>query len=109
MHPQKEFLQNLKNVFRRLIIDGPNCVMASLQDQTCLLVMDAKKLRPAVIGGKTGEWCMSSEICGLAALMPDRDKTLDFQPMRNHTIIIPPNREEYKICSQTKFIPGLAI
>ena len=55
-HPQGEYLRGLRDVCRRLIIDGPNCVMGSLPDETCLLVMDHKKLRPATIGGKPGEW-----------------------------------------------------
>ncbi|MGQ9812111.1 MAG: glutamate synthase, partial [Dissulfurimicrobium sp.] len=85
-HPQGLFLKGLRNVCRRLIIDGPNCVMGSLSDETCLLVMDHKKLRPAVIGGRPGEWAMASEFCGLDAMIPERDRSLDFQPMREHTI-----------------------
>ncbi len=99
-HPQGEFLKGLRDVCRRLIIDGPNCVMASLPDETCLLVMDHKKLRPATIGGKPGEWAMASEMCGLDALIPDRDCSLDFQPMREYSVVIPPHRNEYKIWSQ---------
>lgn len=99
-HPQGEFLKGLRNVCRRLIIDGPNCIMASLQDESCMLVMDHKKLRPAIIGGKSGEWGMSSEICGLDALIPDRDRSLDLQPMRDSIVIVPPDRKEYKLWSQ---------
>jgi glutamate synthase domain-containing protein 1 len=99
-HPQGRFLRGLRDVCRRFIIDGPNCVMASLPDETCMLVMDQKKLRPAVIGGKAGEWAMASEMCGLDALIPDRDRSLDFQPMRENTVVVPPHRKEYKIWSQ---------
>lgn len=104
-HPQGDFLQGLRNACRRLIIDGPNAVMGSLPDETCLLVMDHKKLRPATIGGKPGEWAMASEMCGVDALIPDRDQSLDYQPMREHSIIVPPDRQEYVIWSQFDQFP----
>ncbi|MDA8162586.1 MAG: glutamate synthase [Desulfobacteraceae bacterium] len=99
-HPQGEFLMGLKTACRRLIIDGPNCVMGSLPDETTLLVMDHKKMRPGVIGGRPGEWAMSSEMCGLEAMIPERDRSADFQPMREHTVIVPPDRKEYKVWYQ---------
>lgn len=99
-HPQGQFLRGLRDACRRLIIDGPNCVMGTLPDETTILVMDSKKLRPATIGGKPGEWALASEMCGVDAMIPDRDKTLDFQPMRENTVVVPPDRKEYKIWSQ---------
>ena len=100
VHPQGDFLKGLRTVCRRLIIDGPNAVIGTLPDETCLLVMDHKKLRPATVGGKPGVWAMASEICGVDAMIPDRDRSLDFQPMREHTVIIPPDRKEMVIWSQ---------
>jgi len=100
LHPQGEFLKGLRNVCRRMIIDGPNCVIGSLPDETCFMVQDHKKLRPGTVGGKKGEWAMASEMCGVDAMIPDRDRSLDFQPMRENTIIIPPDRKEMKIWSQ---------
>ncbi len=99
-HPQGDFLKGLRNVCRRLIIDGPNAVIGTLPDETCLLVMDQKKLRPATVGGRPGSWAIASEICGVAALVPDRLPEFDFQPMREHTVIIPSDRKELSICSQ---------
>ncbi len=99
-HPQGEFLKDLRTVCRRLIIDGPNAVIATMPDETCMLVMDQKKMRPATIGGRPGSWAIASEMCGVAALVPDRDPSLDFQPMREHTVIIPPDRKEYTTWSQ---------
>lgn len=104
-HPQGEFLVGLRNVCRRLIIDGPNCVMGTLPDETCLLLMDAKKLRPSAIGGKPGAWAMASEMCGVDAMIPDRDSSLDFMPMREHTVVVPPDRQEYEIWSQFDQFP----
>jgi len=105
VHPQGEFLRGLRNVCRRLIIDGPNAVIGTLSDETTILVMDAKKLRPATVGGKPGEWAIASEMCGVDAMIPDRDRSKDFQPMREHTIIIPPDRQELEIWSQFDQFP----
>ena len=99
-HPQGAFLIGLRNVCRRLIIDGPNAVIGTLPDETCMLVMDQKKLRPATVGGRAGVWAIASEMCGVNAMVPDRDPSLDFQPMREHTIIVPPDRKELTIWSQ---------
>lgn len=99
-HPQGDFLIGLRNVCRRLIIDGPNAVIGTLPDETCMLVMDQKKLRPATVGGRPGVWAIASEMCGVNAMVPDRDPALDFQPMREHTIIVPPDRKELTIWSQ---------
>lgn len=104
-HPQGAFLKGLRDVCRRMIIDGPNCVMGSLPDETTIMVMDTKKMRPATIGGKPGEWALASEICGVDAMIPDRDKSLDFQPMRENTVIVSPDRQEYTIWSQFDQLP----
>ncbi len=104
-HPQGEFLAGLRQVCKRLIIDGPNAVIGTLPDETSLLVMDQKKLRPAMVGGRDGVWGIASEMCGVQALIPDRDPSLDFQPMREHTVIIPPHRKELEIWSQYDAFP----
>jgi hypothetical protein len=100
-HPNAGFLKQLKNACRRLIIDGPNCVIGSLPDHSIFMVQDRKKLRPGVVGGRTGRWAFASEICGLDAAIPDRDKSKDFQPMHLDTAIVGPDRQEIAICSQT--------
>jgi glutamate synthase domain-containing protein 1 len=104
-HPQGDFLQGLRTVCRRLIIDGPNAVIGTLPDETCMLVMDQKKLRPATVGGRDGVWAIASELCGVDAMIPDRDPSQDFQPMREHTVIIPPHRKELTIWSQHDQFP----
>ncbi len=100
-HPNAGFLKQLKNACRRLIIDGPNCVIGSLPDHSIFMVQDRKKLRPGVVGGRPGRWAFASEICGLDAAIPDRDKRKDFQPMHLDTAIVGPDRQEIAICSQT--------
>ena len=104
-HPQGDFLRGLRDACRRLIIDGPNAVIGTLADETSLLVMDAKKMRPATVGGRPGEWAIASEMCGVDAMIPDRDRSQDFQPMREHTVIIPPDRQELQIWSQFDPLP----
>lgn len=104
-HPQGDFLTGLRQVCKRLIIDGPNAVIGTLPDETSLLVMDQKKLRPAMVGGRDGVWGIASEMCGIQAMIPDRDASLDFQPMREHTVIIPPHRKELEIWSQYDRLP----
>ena len=101
-HPNQDLLTSLKQSCRRLIIDGPNCVIGSLPDHTLFMVQDRKKLRPGVIGGRPGVYAFSSEICGLDSAIPDRDKSKDFQPMYLDTAIVGPDRQEVQICRQTE-------
>ena len=101
IHPDAGFLKQLKQSCRRLIIDGPNCVIGSLKDHSLFMVQDRKKLRPGVVGGRPGRWAFSSEICGLDAAIPYRDKGKDFQPMHLDTAIVGPDRQEVRICRQT--------
>jgi hypothetical protein len=100
-HPSAELLKQLKQSCRRLIIDGPNCVIGSLPDHSLFMAQDRKKLRPGVVGGRPGIYAFSSEICGLDAVIPDRDKSKDFQPMYLDTAIVGPDRQEVTICQQT--------
>lgn len=100
-HPSADFLRHLKRTCRRMIIDGPNCVIGCLPDHSLFMAQDRKKLRPGVVGGRPGIYAFSSELCGLDAVIPDRDKTKDFQPMHLDTVLVGPDRQEVKICQQT--------
>ncbi len=104
-HANSLFLKHLKHSCRRLIIDGPNCVIGSLPNHTLFMVQDRKKLRPGVVGGRPGLFAFSSEICGLDAVVPDRDKTKDFQPMHLDTALVGPDRQEVALCKQTDPLP----
>jgi glutamate synthase domain-containing protein 1 len=101
-HPDAELLVHLKRSCRQLIIDGPNCVIGTLPDNTLFMAQDRKKLRPGVAGGKPGFFAFSSEICGLDAVIPDRDKSRDLQPMHLDTAIVSPDRLEVSLCRQTE-------
>jgi len=93
-HPQGERLRAVKHACRPLIIDGPNCVIGCLPDRTLFMVQDSKKLRPGIVGGSSGMFAFSSEMCGLDAAIPARNKGEDFQPMKYDTVMVPPNRQE---------------
>jgi len=104
-HSDTEFLRHLKHSCRPLIIDGPNCVIGSLPDYSLFMVQDRKKLRPGVVGGRRGIFAFSSELYGLDAVISNRDKSKDFQPMHLDTVIVGPDRQEINICSQTEPLP----
>jgi len=106
-HPDKDFLVKLKQICRRLIIDGPNCVIGCLPDKSMFMVQDSKKLRPGVVGGRPGLFAFSSEICGLDLAIPDRDKSQDFQPMHLDSAIVGPDRQEVRVCRQSQPLPLL--
>jgi hypothetical protein len=100
-HPDAAFLTHLKYTCRNLIIDGPNCVIGCLPDLTLFMVQDRKKLRPGVIGGMDGTFVFASEMCGLDAVIPQRDKTTDLQPMHLDTAIVRPDRSGVAVVRQT--------
>ncbi|TVM19270.1 glutamate synthase [Oceanidesulfovibrio indonesiensis] len=106
-HPDRENLVRLKQACRKLVIDGPNCVIGCLPDGSMFMCQDRKKLRPGVVGGKPGVFAFSSEICGLNAAIPDRDTSKDFQPMHLDTAIVRPDCQEVTICSQLQALPHL--
>jgi glutamate synthase domain-containing protein 1 len=106
-HPHGAWLRRLKQCCRPLIIDGPNCVMGCLPDKTLFMVQDSKKLRPGVVGGNSGMFAFSSEMCGLDAAIPARDKSKDFQPMKYDTVIVGPERSKVEIWNQWDTSPHL--
>jgi glutamate synthase domain-containing protein 1 len=101
-HPDACFLTHLKRTCRQLIIDGPNCVVGCLPDNTLFMAQDRKKLRPGVAGGQPGKYAFASEVCGLDAVMPDRDHRRDFQPMHLDTVIVGPDRDSLAILRQSE-------
>src|SRR3972149_2435642 len=99
-HPNDAFLRNIKQSCRPLIIDGPNCVIGCLPEKPIFMGQDSKKLRPGIVGGGDGTFAFSSEVCGIDAAIPHRDKSSDFQPMKYDTVFVGPEREEIKKWSQ---------
>jgi glutamate synthase domain-containing protein 1 len=99
-HPNGDFLRIIKQSCRPLIIDGPNCVIGCLPDKTLFMAQDSKKLRPGIVGGGDGTFAFSSEVCGIDAALPHRDKSRDFQPMKYDTVFVGPEREEVEKWNQ---------
>lgn len=106
-HPDGRQLRLIKQSCRPLIIDGPNCVIGCLPDKTLFMVQDSKKLRPGVAGGTAGIFAFSSEMCGLDAAIPGRDKSRDFQPMKYDTVFVGPERQEIEKWNQWENLPHL--
>ena len=104
-HPNGAWLRLWKHSCRPLIIDGPNCVIGCLPDKTMFMVQDSKKLRPGVVGGHEGCWVFCSEMCGLDAAIPARDKSRDFQPMKYDTVYVGQSRKELGRWSQWEDLP----
>jgi hypothetical protein len=75
-------------------------VIGFTPEQSMFLVQDSKKLRPGIIGGKPGIYCCSSELCGLDAAIPDRDREKDFQPMKYDLAYVDKKRREIRIWNQ---------
>jgi glutamate synthase domain-containing protein 1 len=93
-------LKLLKKSLRPLCIDGPNCVIGFTPDGTVFMVQDSKKLRPGIVGGKTGKYALMSEVCGVDSAVPDRDRTTDIFPMKYDMVIIAPGAREVKVWNQ---------
>ncbi len=101
-HPDADFLTYLKYACRHLIIDGPNCVVGCLPDNTVFMVQDRKKLRPGVVGGMPGKYGFASEVCGLDAALADRNPDHDYQPMHLETVAVAPNGSRMDIYRQNE-------
>lgn len=100
-HRDAPFLTHLKHACRHMIIDGPNCVVGCLPDHTLFMAQDRKKLRPGVVGGSPGMYVFASEVCGMDAVLPDRDHRNDYQPMHLDTVIVGPDRRHPTIFKQS--------
>ena len=99
-HPEASFLRSLKHSCRFLTTDGPNCVIGCLPDRTLFMVQDSKKLRPGVVGGRPGMFAFSSEMCGLDKAIPDRDRKLEYQPMKYDVAYVDAARAEIRKWNQ---------
>jgi len=98
--PDRDAVWLLKTSLRHLCIDGPNCVIGFTPDGSCFMVQDSKKLRPGVVGGHSGKYCLTSEECGLERAIPKRDKTKDVFPMKYDMVIVSPEAKEVKVWNQ---------
>lgn len=86
--PDGPALGVIRESLSHLEINGPNAAIGLLPDGKMLAVCDAKKLRPIVIGGDENMRAIASEVCGLNAIMPDRDTFSDIYLNERETVLI---------------------
>ena len=68
--------------------NGPNTIIGLLPDGKMITCCDSKKLRPVVVGGNSEMVAIASEVCGLNAIMPDRDISKDIYPNEREMVVI---------------------
>ena len=91
--PDSKELRAIRQTLGHLEINGPNTVIAMLPDGSIMTCCDSKKLRPVVVGGDSKMMAISSEVCGLNVIVPDRDETKDVYPNEREIVMITPGME----------------
>ena len=86
--PDRDVLRLIRQSLAHLEINGPNVIIGMLPDGKMITCCDSKKLRPVVIGRDENMVVISSEVCGLNEVMPDRDITNDIYPNERELIEI---------------------
>ncbi|MBO4301036.1 MAG: glutamate synthase [Desulfovibrio sp.] len=84
----REALVCVRESLAHLEINGPNALIALLPDGRMIACCDAKKLRPVVVGRDDGMAAITSEVCGLNAILPDRDTGKDIYPGGRDMVVI---------------------
>ena len=87
----KDVLTAIRQSLAHLEINGPNTVIGVLPDGQMMTCCDSKKLRPVVVGYDENMAVISSEVCGLNEIMPDRDSTKDIYPNEREVVVIDNN------------------
>lgn len=83
-----QMLLSLRQSLAHLEVNGPNTVLGVLPDGTLFNVNDSKKLRPVVVGRTDDMVVITSEVCGVNSILPDRDQTKDIYPNERETIVV---------------------
>lgn len=86
--PDKDVLIAIRQSLANLEINGPNTVIAGLPDGRMITCCDSKKLRPVVVGGDENMIAISSEVCGINAILPHRDATQDIYPDEREIVVV---------------------
>ncbi|MCK4691209.1 MAG: glutamate synthase, partial [Desulfuromonadales bacterium] len=84
---QKQLLA-IRQSLAHLELNGPNTIIGMLPDNTLFTCCDAKKLRPVVIGRDNNTIVISSEVCGINEILPDRDWEIDIYPNEREVVVI---------------------
>lgn len=83
-----EQLTAIRQSLANLEINGPNTIIGVLPDNTLFTCCDAKKLRPVVIGRDEETIAISSEVCGINEILPERDCSTDIYPNEREVVVI---------------------
>ena len=86
--PDVEVLSKIKTSLSNLEINGPNTTIGVLPDGTMFSVVDSKKLRPTVICRDGDMVVISSEVCGVNEIMPNRDINSDIYTSEREIVVI---------------------
>ena len=78
----------IRQSLAHLEINGPNTIIGMLPDNTLFTCCDAKKLRPVVVGYDDQTVVISSEVCGINEILPDRDWERDIYPNEREIVMI---------------------
>lgn len=91
--PDRQVLSAIRQSLGHLEINGPNAIIAMLPDSSMIACCDSKKLRPVVIGGDGTTLAIASEVCGLHAVLPQRNPEQDIYPDEREVVLIRPDLE----------------
>ncbi|APG27803.1 glutamate synthase [Syntrophotalea acetylenivorans] len=89
----KAQLLAMRQSLAHLEINGPNTIIGVLPDNTMFTCCDAKKLRPVVVGRDEDTVAISSEVCGINEVLPDRNWEVDIYPNEREIVVIDDNLE----------------
>lgn len=85
---ERKQLLAIRQSLAHLEINGPNTIIGMLPDNTLFTCCDAKKLRPVVVGYDTETVVISSEVCGINEVLPDRNWENDIYPNEREIVVI---------------------
>ncbi|MDK2846656.1 MAG: hypothetical protein PWP34_9 [Desulfuromonadales bacterium] len=83
----------MRQSLAHLEINGPNTIIGVLPDNTMFTCCDAKKLRPVVLGRDEDTVVLSSEVCGVNEILPNRNWETDMYPNEREIVVIDNNLE----------------
>ena len=86
--PDREILLSIRQSLAHLEINGPNTIIAGLPDGRMMTCCDSKKLRPVVVGGDDTTIAISSEVCGINEILPERNMERDIYPNEREVVVI---------------------
>lgn len=78
----------IRQSLAHLEINGPNTIIGMLPDNTLFTCCDAKKLRPVVLGYDSETVVISSEVCGINEVLPDRNWENDIYPNEREIVVV---------------------